>query len=186
MEQADALSLPAATWETEFLEDVSLRRIVLDLYDRDHLGLRRYVAFLGADRETAQELVQESFLRVHQHLLSGGDRSNLRAWLYRVAHNLLRNLQTSAPTSRMDYLPDLPASGDIRDHAMSAEDELLAAERNRRFQAALEQLNRAQRDCLALRTRGLKYREIGEVLNLSVSTVAEHVQRGLEKLKELV
>ncbi|MFL6449009.1 MAG: RNA polymerase sigma factor [Bryobacteraceae bacterium] len=186
MEQADALSLPAATWETEFLEDTSLRRIVLDLYDRDHLGLRRYVAFLGADPETAQEVVQESFLRVHQHLLSGGDRTNLRAWLYRVAHNLLRNLQTSARATRIDYLPDLPASGDIHDTGMSPEEEMLASERDARFKIALEQLSPAQRECLALRTRGLKYREIGEVLDLSVSTVGEHIQRGLEKLKELL
>ncbi len=186
MEQADTLSLPAATWETEFLEDTSLRRIVLDLYDRDHLGLRRYVAFLGTDPETGKEVVQESFLRVHQHLLSGGDRSNLRAWLYRVAHNLVRNVQTSAKTSRTEYLPDLSAANEVRDVAMSAEDEMLATERNRRFRAALEELSPVQRDCLALRTRGLKYREIGEVLNLSVSTVGEHVQRGLEKLKELI
>jgi RNA polymerase sigma-70 factor (ECF subfamily) len=69
---------------------------------------------------------------------------------------------------------------------MSAEDEMLATERNKRFRAALEELSPVQRDCLSLRTRGLKYREIAEVLNLSVSTVGEHVQRGLEKLKELI
>jgi len=186
MEQADTLSLPAATWETEFLEDTSLRRIVLELYDREHLGLRRYVAFLGADSDTAWEIVQESYLRLHQHLLAAGDRTNLRAWLYRVAHNLLRNMQVSARTNRMDYLPDLAASADIRTAAMSAEEEMLASERNARFAAALDQLNPVQRECLALRTRGLKYREIGDVLNLSVSTVGEHVQRGLEKLKELL
>ena len=186
MEQVDAFPLPAATWETEFLEDTSLRRIVLDLYDRDHLGLRRYVAFLGADPETTREIVQESFLRLHQHLLAGGERSNLRAWLYRVAHNLVRNSQTAAQRSKTDYLPDLSATSELRDTAISAEDELLAVERNRRFRAALEELSPPQRDCLALRTRGLKYREIGEVLNLSVSTVGEHVQRGLDKLKELL
>jgi len=186
MEQSDALSLPAATWETEFLEDISLRRMVLDLYDRDHLGLRRYAVFLGADPETAQEIVQESFLRVHQHLLSGGDQSNLRAWLYRVAHNLVRNMQASAHFGRMDHFPDLPASLEIRDSAVSPEQGILTAERNQRFKAALGELSAAQRECLALRTRGMKYREIGEVLKLSVSTVGEHVQRGLERLKELL
>src|SRR4051794_40807185 len=127
MEQADALSLPSATWDTEFLEDTSLRRIVLDLYDRDHLGLRRYVLFLGTDPETAQEIVQETFLRVHQHLRSGGDHTNLRAWAYRVAHNLVRNAQMR--TSRTEYLPDLSGSGELRDSASSAEDEMLASER---------------------------------------------------------
>jgi RNA polymerase sigma factor (sigma-70 family) len=98
----------------------------------------------------------------------------------------VRNTQTASQTSKTDYLPDLSAADELRDGAMSAEDEMLIAERNRRFRAALENLSPAQRDCLALRTRGLKYREIGEVLNLSVSTVGEHVQRGLEKLKELL
>lgn len=186
MEQADALSLSSATWETEFLEDTSLRRIVLDLYDREHLGLRRYVAFLGTDSDTVQEVVQESFLRLHQHLLSGGDRTNLRAWLYRVVHNLVRNIRASARTGKTGFLPGVTESENVPDPAISPEDGVLAAERNKRFKLALEQLSPAQRDCLALRTRGLKYREIGEVLNLSVSTVGENIQRGLERLKELL
>jgi DNA-directed RNA polymerase specialized sigma24 family protein len=37
-----------------------------------------------------------------------------------------------------------------------------------------------------LRAQGLKYREIAEALNLSVSTVGENVQRGLERLKEML
>jgi RNA polymerase sigma factor (sigma-70 family) len=86
----------------------------------------------------------------------------------------------------VDYLPDLSGAGNIHDRVISAEDEMLAVERNTRFKSALGQLSPAQRDCLALRTRGLKYREIGEVLNLSVSTVGEHIQKGLEKLKELL
>src|SRR5690349_2768770 len=131
MQRADAVSVPAATtWETEFLEDVSLRRVVLDLYDRDHVSLRRYVAFLGTDPDTAEEIVQESFLRVHQHLLSGGDRENLRAWLYRVAHNLVRNAQTASRSTRTDYLPDLASAEDRRADEMSAEERLLAAEQH--------------------------------------------------------
>jgi DNA-directed RNA polymerase specialized sigma24 family protein len=39
---------------------------------------------------------------------------------------------------------------------------------------------------LALRAEGFKYREIADVLELSTSTVGENVQRGLEKLKELL
>lgn len=186
MQHADALSLPVATWETEFLEDISLRRVVVELYDRDHLPLRRYVALLGVDQETAKEIVQESFLRVHQHLLSGGDRSNLRAWLYRVAHNLVRNAQTSFRATKTDYLPDLTPTGDLPATAASAEEQMLAAERTQRLKVALEELSPAQRECMVLRTRGLKYREIGEITSLSVSTVAEHVQRGLERLKVLL
>jgi RNA polymerase sigma-70 factor, ECF subfamily len=184
MGRADILSLPGATWETEYLEDISIRRVILDLYDQEHIAIRRYASFLGADPETSREIIQECFLRLHQHLLAGGDRTNLRAWLYRVAHNLVRSGQSSLRVSKTDYLPDVAVAGDIPANTESPEDKILGTEKTRRFHEALNQLSRAQRECLVLRTRGMKYREIGEALNLSTSTVAENVQRGLEKLKE--
>jgi RNA polymerase sigma-70 factor, ECF subfamily len=79
----------------DYLEDISPRRLVLEHYDRESQALHRYLLFLGLDPETAQEIVQESFLKLHQHLLANGDRTNLRAWLFRVAHNLGRNAQTA-------------------------------------------------------------------------------------------
>ncbi len=186
MEQADILALPRATWEAEYLEDTSLRRLVLEHYDREHVPIRRYLSFLGVDAETGREIVQESFLKLHEHLLGGGDRANLRAWLYRVAHNLARNAQTAFRSSKTDSLPDLTVKGELPANSVSAEEELLAVERIRRVRDAMEQLSAAQRECLVLRAEGLKYREIAETLNVSVSTVAENVHRGLEKLKEII
>jgi RNA polymerase sigma-70 factor, ECF subfamily len=186
VEQADSLSLTSATWETKYLENVKPRRLVLELYDREHIALRRYLSFLGVEGETCQEIVQETFLKLHQHLLGGGDQSNLRAWLYRVAHNLARNWQESFRASKTDFLSDITVAGDPPASAASAEDRLLAVEQRKRFREALRQLSPAQRECLTLRAQGMKYREIAEVLNLSVSTVGENIGRGLEKLKELV
>ncbi len=186
MEQADILALPRATWEAEYLEDTSLRRLVLEHYDQEHVAIRRYLSFLGVDAETVQEIVQESFLKLHEHLLAGGERGNLRAWLYRVAHNLARNAQTAFRASKTDALPDLTVKGEPVANSASAEEELLAVERIRRVRQAMEQLSAAQRECLVLRAQGLKYREIAETVNASVSTVAENIQRGLEKLKDLV
>jgi RNA polymerase sigma-70 factor, ECF subfamily len=181
MDPADILALPRATFEAEYLEDVSLRRLVLEHYDQEQIPLQRYLTFLGLDGDTARELVQESFLKLHEHLLAGGDRRNLRAWLYRVAHNLARNAQSAARASKTDPLPDVLSSA-----AASIEDELLERERLQRLRNAVEQLSTAQKECLALRAQGLKYREIADVLSISVSTVGENIQRGLERLKDLV
>ena len=186
MEQADFFPLPSTTWETQYLEDVKLRRLVLELYDREHVAIRRYLLFLGVDVETGREIVQETFLKLHQHLLDGGDQSNLRAWLYRVAHNLARNWQNSFRASKTDFLSDATITDNLPASVTSAEDKLLAAERTKCFREALKQLSPAQRECLTLRAQGMKYREIAEVLNLSISTVGENIGRGLEKLKELV
>jgi DNA-directed RNA polymerase specialized sigma24 family protein len=51
---------------------------------------------------------------------------------------------------------------------------------------AISQLTPAQKECLLLRAQGFKYREIAGVLNNSVSTIGENIQRGLQKLKELL
>jgi RNA polymerase sigma-70 factor (ECF subfamily) len=186
MEPTDILALPRATWEAEYLEDTSLRRLLLEHYDREHIAIRRYLSALGIDTETAREIVQETFLKLHEHLLKGGERHNLRAWLYRVAHNLARNAQVAFSASRTYALPDLSLKTDFRAAAPSAEEELLAAERITLLRRAVQQLSAAQRECLVLRAQGFKYREIGDVLNLSVSTVGENIQRGLERLKELL
>jgi RNA polymerase sigma-70 factor (ECF subfamily) len=186
MDRADTLSLPGTTWMADYLEDTSPRRLVLEYYDRESVPLRRYLLFLGLDFESSQEIVQETFLKLHQHLLAGGDQTNLRAWLYRVAHNLGRNAQTAFHAARTDSLPDVTLAGDPPSGAASIEDELLDQERAAHMRQAINRLTPAQKDCLVLRAQGLKYREIAEVLSLSVSTVGENIQRGLQKLKELL
>jgi RNA polymerase sigma-70 factor, ECF subfamily len=186
MDRADILPLPSSTWKADYLEDASVRRLILEHYDRESAPLRRYLQFLGIEADIAQEVVHEAFLKLHQHLLAGGDRSNLRAWLYRVAHNLGRNTQTAFRSSRTDSLPDVTVTGDLPSPAASIEQQMLAEERSHRVRTAIDRLSPAQKDCLVLRAQGLKYREIAGVLNLSVSTVGENIQRGLEKLKELL
>ena len=185
MHQAQTISLARARSE-QYSDAASLRHVVLEHYDREHLPLRRYLAFLGLDGDMSQEIVQDTFLKLHQHLLAGGDGTQLRAWLYRVAHNLARNVQLSAVRRRSGSLSDDPRSGEIKADSASAEDELIARERLSRMRSALAQLNPAQKECLVLRSQGLKYREIAEVLNLAVSTVAENIQRGLANLKGVV
>jgi RNA polymerase sigma-70 factor, ECF subfamily len=178
--------LSAATLRPEYSDDISRVDLVLEHYDREQVPLRRYLTLLGVDGETAREIVQECFLRLHEHLLHGGDRTHLRAWLYRVGHNLVRNSQTSFHAAKTDRFADAGALNSLSAKEKSVEEDLLAEEQIAVFRQALSRLSPAQRDCLVLRAQGLKYREIAEVLKLSVSTIAENVQRGLERLKESI
>ena len=184
MTAAKALAYRAAAWETDQVEHTADTRLIVDLYDREKLSLRRYLVYLGVDGATAEETVQESFLKLHEHLLENGDRTHLRAWLYRVAHNLARNAQMSSRATKTNSLSDTGTAIDPIAATASAEESLLAREQEELLQSAIGRLSTTQRNCLVLRAQGLKYREIAEVLNLSVSTVGENVQRGLEKLKE--
>ena len=186
MDQGRLLTFPAVPWKIESVDNGNNSRVLLDLYDREQTPLKRYLAMLGVDPETARDLVQESFLKLHEHLLSGGDLGNLRAWLYRVVHNSARNRQTSFGVRNTGRIDDLPPTANPVSKDESPEQRLLGQERETRLKAALDKLSEAQRACLVLRTQGLKYREIAETLDLSVSTVGENVQRGLERLRELL
>jgi len=183
MQPAD-FALPASALRPRYSKDASSVDLVLQHYDSEQLPLRRYLIFLGIDAETASEIVQECFLRLHEHLMRGGDQSQLRAWLYRVGHNLVRNAQSAFHSAKTDRFADMTELNSLAAKEKSAEEELLAKEQVSTFHHAMSQLSAAQRDCLVLRAQGLKYREIAEALKLSVSTVAENVQRGLERLKE--
>src|ERR1700680_3342178 len=55
--------------------------------------LLRYLVCLGLSADDAQDVVQDAFLSLHQHLESGGSEENIRSWLFRVAHNQARNRQ---------------------------------------------------------------------------------------------
>ena len=186
MESAEILALSGAGGKRTYLEDTAVRRLTIDLYDQEHVAIRRYLVFLGLNPEIAREIVQDAFLKLHEHLLADGDRRNLRAWLYRVAHNMARNTQTAERVRKTDPLTIDDFERQVPANELSAEEQLLDAEKQRRMREAIDSLSAAQRQCLVLRAQGLKYREIAETLNLSVSTVGENVQRGLEKLKEML
>lgn len=166
------------------MEDISPRRLVMEHYEQEHAALRRYLNCLGLNADEAQEILQESFLKLHQHLLAGGSRTNLRSWLYRVAHNLARNMQTAFSARKREAIPEDAGPGALAWSGTSPEEDLLARERCRRLSKAVAELSATQRECLALRAQGFKYREIAEVLNLSISAVGDNIQRGLERLKE--
>jgi RNA polymerase sigma-70 factor (ECF subfamily) len=144
--------------------------------------LLRYLACLGLSSDEAQDVVQDAFLRLHRHLHAGGSQENIRSWLFRVAHNQARNHQASYYRRFSDPLePD--TTGQLLDES-TPERTLLEKEKFRRLGAAIRTLGRSERECLLLRASGLRYREIGEVLGIATSTVADTVDRAIKKLAE--
>src|SRR5580700_2498476 len=65
-----------------------LQSEVVALFDQFREPLLRYLASLGLAFADGEEVLQEVFLALFQHLDGGKSRENLRGWLFRVAHNL--------------------------------------------------------------------------------------------------
>jgi RNA polymerase sigma-70 factor (ECF subfamily) len=143
--------------------------------------LLRYLVCLGISPDEAQDVVQDAFLSLHRLLASGGSQENLRAWLFRVAHNQARNRQKSY--GRRFSAPLEAGSGALVD-AASPEQVVLDKEKFQRLGTAIRSLSEGERECLLLRAEGLRYREIAEVLGIATSTVADTVDRAIRKLAE--
>jgi RNA polymerase sigma-70 factor (ECF subfamily) len=156
---------------------------VTRLFDALRGPVYRYLLCLGVDSAHADEIVQETFFRLYRHLHAGGREDNLRGWIFRVAHNISINelkrrkhIVPSAPEQWAEF------SVSSIDPAPDPEELLLRKERILRAYTAISTLSGQQKQCLYLRAEGFRYREIAEMLGVTVSTVAESLRRAIKKL----
>jgi RNA polymerase sigma-70 factor, ECF subfamily len=167
--------------ENEVADERPVRREAAQWFDELHLPVYRYLVCLGLGSADAEEVVQETFLRLFRHLAGRRSRDNLRGWIFQVARNAVRDRRKSPQwkqTVRLD-----PLIG-IVDPRVGPEEQLLREERGRRLQAAIGKLSAQQRECILLRISGLRYREIAEVLGIKVASVGELVGRATTRLRE--
>jgi len=154
---------------------------VTTLYRELRKPLLRYLVCLGLSSDEAQDVVQDAFVSLHQHLASGGPQENIRSWVFRVAHNRARNRQGSY--DRRFRVPFDSGVESILNEA-TPERAVLEKEKFRRLGQAILLLSDSERECLLLRAGGLRYREIGEVLGIPTSTVGDTLERTIKKLAE--
>jgi RNA polymerase sigma-70 factor (ECF subfamily) len=152
---------------------------VVALFDQLRNPLLRYLLGFSLGVSDAEDIIQEAFLALFQHLERAKSRENLRAWLFRVAHNLaLKKLQRSWRESR-NISQSIAAEHSIVDPGPNPEDQLAASQKQKRILAALNGLPEQNRWCLYLRAEGLRYREIAEVLDMSLGSVSLSLARSL-------
>lgn len=158
-------------------------RKVAEIFELLRDPVYRYLVGMLGDPAEAEDLVQDAFLRLYVHLCDGQHVGNVRAWTYRVAHNLaLDHLRRNDHVELLDAVVWDRICEKEKHRVPDAELCLLEKERRELFQKAVERLSPQERSCLSLKAEGLTYREIGEVLGLRISTVATFVERGIKKL----
>jgi RNA polymerase sigma-70 factor (ECF subfamily) len=174
---------PAAV-VTANLDRARIASEVVALYDSLRLPLLRYLISIGTSADHAEDVVQETFLRAYKHLNDNGlgRDSNLRAWVFRVAHNLAVNHKKRSERSRSGLGDGCGESLMLEDPSASPEAALARKERLQQINRVMAALSKRERQCLHLRAEGLRYVEIAAIAGVSVSTVAETLHRALKKL----
>ena len=162
----------------------STRETVTRIHQEMGDTVYRHLVALGLPPETAEDVCQECFVRLFLALEGRQQIERPRAWLFKVAYNLaLNQFKVSHREQRhfvpwIDNLPD-----EEHDLQPNPEQASLDRERHLRLRQALEMLSPQQRQCLFLRCEGLRYREIAEVLGISVGTVSEFLRRAINHLQ---
>jgi RNA polymerase sigma-70 factor (ECF subfamily) len=161
------------------------REQALRWFDELRDPLRRYLLCSGVRPADAEEAVQESFLRLYQHLEKSREVENVRAWVYQVARNYIKDQRKSAHYQRSVPLDDaMDRAGRFADPAAGPEHSALREQRARRLGMAVEKLPPQQRECILLRSSGLRYREIAEVMGINTNSVGGLVMRAVARLSE--
>lgn len=177
------LRLSGEVAQTRDQRTVRLEEQVVRLYDELRLPLFRYLLCMRVLPEEAEEVIQESFLRLYKHLHAQGPDDNLRGWIFRVAHNVASDCRKER-RFLMDTSPEewerisLVAS----DPAVGPEELFLQKEKLLRLHREIAELSELQQNCIRLRVEGFRYREIAEILNVTTSTVAGSLRHAVERL----
>ena len=140
-------------------------KVVTDLYIKLRPALLSYVYHLVNSGTDAEDLIQLAFIHLFENLNRNVVIQNPRAWLYRVVHNFAIN--GVKQLSKREVL--LQEWVKERDEIQESPEEDLV--RRNQIEKLLEILNERERFCLMLRSEGLSYREIGEVLEIDAKSV---------------
>jgi RNA polymerase sigma-70 factor, ECF subfamily len=155
-----------------------LEQDVVELFDALRNPVLRYLMGFGLAVVDCEEIVQETFLALFLHLQQGRSRRNLRSWLFRVAHNLgLKKLQRSRREST-----SVESWESAIDPAPNPEAQFSDGQLQRKLRAVFDALPEQSRRCLLLRAEGLRYREIAEVLDMSLGAVSLSLSRSFARM----
>ena len=141
--------------------------------------LRRVALRVCHDRETADDLVQETYLRAWRSFDKFESGTNCRAWLFRIffyVHSEYRRNQARQPlTFSLDYVKESTASGQANTPSdVTLED----------IKQAFAELPEPFRIAVLLSdVEGLRYREIADTLDIPIGTVMSRLSRGRQLLR---
>jgi RNA polymerase sigma-70 factor (ECF subfamily) len=156
------------------------------LFDHYKGPVMTYLSQIVKNQKVAEELAQESFLKVYRSRDRYQPQLKFTAWLWTIAMNTaLDHMRQKA-----DYLVDDPAIGEIdavEDSAPGAEEALIHHASELQVKKCMEALTPGQREVLLLRTVGeLSYEEIMSQLGLTLPQVKSLLNRAKKSLTQCV
>lgn len=167
-----------STGEVEPVMSIDADALVVRLFEEEGQSLVRLARLFVDDRNAAEDLVQEAFIRLARSAHRIREESKAPAYLRSIVLNLARDSNRRGLVSLRHHLP-------VDDRRASTEDEIELREDQREMIEALRDLPHRQRTALVLRYyEELGIDDIAETMGISRNSVKTHLKRGLAALEQ--
>ena len=177
--QSSALTLPLSELSgvNKEARKSKIESDIIRLYEKNAATLLRYALAIGGNLELAQDAVQEAFLRYYITLRKETVSPDPKGWLYTTTRNYV-----------LDRLKEyyfrngrsLVAAANLTENEHNPEVQIMLREINA---TASEVLSPRELECLRLRSEGLRYKDIANILRIDSATVGVFLSRALKKLR---
>ncbi|HOO98497.1 MAG TPA: sigma-70 family RNA polymerase sigma factor [Bacteroidales bacterium] len=150
-----------------------------------------YISLYIRDQALAEDLFQDTFMKVIQSVRSGKyqDNGKFVSWVMRIAHNLIidhfRRLKQINTVSNDDYESDLLNSKKLAE--ANVEDEMIRRQIQKDVRKMISSLPDDQREVVILRHySGLSFREIAEITDVSINTALGRMRYALINMRKMM
>ncbi|MEK7641321.1 MAG: RNA polymerase sigma factor [Patescibacteria group bacterium] len=158
-----------------------LKDLFIQAYDDHSDAIFRHCYFRVFERERAKELTQEVFIKTWEYLRNGQEVKNLRAFLYRVANNLVIDESRKKKTNSLDAMQEL--GFDPKD---DTHNRLLNFVEGGEMIRLLNHLEPKHREAISMRyLDDMDIQEIAAALGETENNVSVRLHRGLEKIRKI-
>ncbi len=159
------------------------RDIFLKAYDSYADAIYRYCYFRVFSRGRAEELMQEAFMKAWQYISDGNEVENMRAFLYKVATNLIIDDSRKKKEESLDIMMEI---SDAAEPSYDGSKEIEASAMLREVIALMDrELDEEESRLLKLRyIEDLDPKEIAEILGITANNTSVKLNRAVAKLKK--
>lgn len=164
----------------EAVKNGDLQQVSL-LFERYHKRIYNFLARMTIDRDLAEDLTQNVFLRIIKYRSSYRQGMRFQAWIYQVARNIFSDHYQVNKNKFSHFV----AVDKISDHLPESDESRVREEQEQLLTRSMALLNDEQRELLVLtRFQHLKYEEVAVIMDTTVANIKVRVHRAIAKLRE--
>lgn len=161
-----------------------IEEVFMKCYDEHSDALFRYCYFQVSNREVANDLLQDTFTKTWIYLKDGKEVENLRAFLYKVARNLIIDYRRKKKAQSLEAITETGI--EFPDEDTGEEEKILESDKSF-VVSKLEELDEESREILTMRyINEMGIKEISEALDITANNTSVKIHRALEKMKDLL